>query len=154
MRYGITIWGNACETALSPLQTLLHRAARIMTFAPFGRIDIFPLLNYLEILDIKDIFTLETAKLIFKVRNDMIPIPLKNYFEVRTRVAHRYNLRQRQEIMQPMIYKTSYALKSIQYKAPFIWNDVPQNLQECETLTRFKKQFKLYLLQMQGVEEP
>ena len=154
MRYGITIWGNACETALSPLQTLLHRAARIMTFAPFGRIDIFPLLNYLEILDIKDIFTLETAKLIFKVRNDMIPIPLKNYFEVRTRVAHRYNLRQRQEIMQPMIYKTSYALKSIQYKAPFIWNDVPQNLQECETLTRFKKQFKLHLLQMQGVEEP
>ena len=78
-----------------------------MTFAPYGRIDILPLLNYLEILDIKDIFTLETAKLIFKVRNDMIPIPLKNYFEVRNRVAHRYNLRQRQEIMQPMIYKTS-----------------------------------------------
>ena len=41
MRYGITIWGNACETTLSPLQSLLHHAARIMTFAPFGRINIF-----------------------------------------------------------------------------------------------------------------
>ena len=54
-----------------------------MIFAPFGRIDILPLLNYLEILDIKDIFLLETAKLIFKVKNDMIPIPIRNYFEVR-----------------------------------------------------------------------
>ena len=153
IRYGITIWGNACETTLSPLQTLLHRAARIMTFAPFGRIDILPLLNYLEILDIKDIFRLETAKLIFKVKNDMIPIPLKNYFETRTNAAHGYNLRRRQETAQPMIYRTSYALKTIQYKVPFIWKDIPQNIQVCETLMSFKKQLKLYLLQMQGIED-
>ena len=153
VRYGITIWGNASEIVLSPLQTLLHRAARIMTFAPFGRIDILPLLNYLEILDIKDIFLLETAKLIFKVKNDMIPIPLRNYFEVRTTNNHRYNLRRRQEIIQPMIYRTTYALKSLQYKSPYIWNEIPQNLQECETLTKFKKQLKAHLLLIHIAEE-
>ena len=93
VRYGITIWGNASDSYLTPLQTLIHRAARIMTFAPYGRIDIFPLLNYLEILDIDDIFSLETAKLVFKVKHDMIPIPLRNYFDIRNNSAHGYNLR-------------------------------------------------------------
>ena len=47
-----------------------------MTFAPFGRIDISPLLNYLEILDIDDVFSLETSKLVFKLKKEMITIPL------------------------------------------------------------------------------
>ena len=128
VRYGITIWGNASDSYLTPLQTLIHRAARIMTFAPYGRIDIFPLLNYLEILDIDDIFSLETAKLVFKVKNDMIPIPLTNYFAVRGDSAHGYNLRHRGTTTQSMIYRTMSAEKSLQYKVPFVWNDIPGNL--------------------------
>ena len=83
----------------------------------------------------------------------MIPIPLRNYFEVRTTNNHRYNLRRRQEIIQPMIYRTTYALKSLQYKSPYIWNEIPQNLQECETLTKFKKQLKAHLLLIHIAEE-
>ena len=56
VRYGICIWGNANQTALDPLKVLNHRAARIMTFAPFGRIDMKPVLDNIEILDIEDIF--------------------------------------------------------------------------------------------------
>ena len=153
VRYGITIWGNASDSYLTPLQTLIHRAARIMTFAPYGRIDIFPLLNYLEILDIDDIFSLETAKLVFKVKHDMIPIPLRNYFDIRNNSAHGYNLRHQRDTSQSMIYRTRYAEKSLQYKIPFVWNDVPENLQGCETFTVFKKHFKIHLLQLQD-EDP
>ena len=153
VRYGITIWGNASDSNLTPLQTLIHRAARIMTFAPYGRIDIFPLLSYLEILDLDDIFSLETAKLVFKVKNDMIPIPLTNYFAVRGDSAHGYNLRHRGTTTQSMIYRTMSAEKSLQYKVPFVWNDIPGNLQECETLIKFKKSFKSHLLQLQD-EDP
>ena len=67
---------------LEPLKILNHRAARIMTFAPFGRIDMIPILNYLEILDIDDIFLLETAKLIYKIKTSMVPIALGQYFEL------------------------------------------------------------------------
>ena len=45
IRYGITVWGNASESTLNPLRVLNHRAAHIMTFAPFGRIDMGPLMN-------------------------------------------------------------------------------------------------------------
>ena len=82
VRYGISIWGNAAQSVLEPLKILNHRAARIMTFAPFGRIDMIPILNYLEILDIDDIFLLETAKLIYKIKTSMVPIALGQYFEL------------------------------------------------------------------------
>ena len=45
------------------------------------------------------------------------------------------------------------AEKSLQYKVPFVWNDIPENLQECETLMKFKKSFKSHLLQLQD-EDP
>ena len=83
VRYGISIWGNASPITLSPLKVLNHRAARIMTFAPFGQIDLNPILSYLDILDVDDIFLLETAKLLFKVENKMIPVTLGHYFEIR-----------------------------------------------------------------------
>ena len=50
---------------------------------------------------------------------------------------------------QSMIYRTMSAEKSLQYKVPFVWNDIPGNLQECETLIKFKKSFKSHLLQLQ-----
>ena len=91
-------------------------------------------------------FSLETAKLVFKVKNDMIPIPLTNYFAVRDNSAHGYNLRHRGTTTQSIIYRTMSAEKSLQYKVPFVWNDIPENLQECETLIKFKKSFKSHLL--------
>ena len=82
MRYGISIWGNATQTVLNLFKVLIHRAARIMTFGPFGRIDMGPILNYLKILDIEDIFLLETSKLLFKMKNGIIPVQLGIFFEI------------------------------------------------------------------------
>ena len=124
-----------------------------MTFAPFGRIDISPLLNYLEILDIDDIFSLETSKLVFKLKKEMITIPLSSYFELRSANAtHSYNLRHRNRAEQSIIHRTKYALKSLQYRTPFVWNSIPDNLKCCETLVSFKKQMKSHFLELQGTE--
>ena len=40
IRYGIVTWGNVSEILLNTLRVLNHWAVRIMTFAPFGRIDV------------------------------------------------------------------------------------------------------------------
>ena len=40
LRYGIAVWGNASANILKPLQTIVNKALRIMTFAPFGNIDL------------------------------------------------------------------------------------------------------------------
>ena len=109
VRYGICIWGNANQTALDPLKVLNHRAARIMTFAPFGRIDMKPVLDYLEILDIEDIFLLETMKLMYKMKNGFIPITLGHYFELQNvNLSHQYNLRRRPNRVQSIKFRTKY----------------------------------------------
>ena len=82
----------------------------------------------------------------------MITIPLNSYFELRSsKCTHSYNLRHRRA-EQTIIYRTKYALKSLQYRTPFVWNSIPDNLKCCETLASFKKQMKSHFLELQGTE--
>ncbi len=70
VRYGILAWGAANQTTLKPLQTLLNRSVRIISFAPFGQIDLEPIYKDLYILDVNDTFILETSKFMFKRKNE------------------------------------------------------------------------------------
>ena len=63
IRYGILTWGNACDNVLNSLQVVLNHAIRIMTFAPFGRIDVHAIFKELRILDVKSNAFLEKSKL-------------------------------------------------------------------------------------------
>ena len=154
IRYGISIWGNASPINLSPLKVLNHRAARIMTFAPFGQIDLNPILSYLDILDVNDIFLLETAKLLFKVKNEMIPVTLGQYFEIRNaNVTHRHNLRPRTNRVDTIDTRLQIGEKSLQYRGPKVWAEIPENIRDCSSFKSFKKEMKTYLLQLQNNDE-
>ena len=59
VRYGITAWGNASENTLQPLKVLINKAVRIMTFAPYGPLDLKPIYKELEFLDILQTFLLD-----------------------------------------------------------------------------------------------
>ena len=62
-RYGICAWGNASKTTMQPLTSLINRAVRIMTFAPFGNIDVDSIYQYLDILKLPDISSLNQENL-------------------------------------------------------------------------------------------
>ena len=80
LRYGIIVWGSAIEKHKSRLNALLNRVVRIMTFAPFG-IGTKPIFDFLQILDISQIFSLETGKFMFKSKNGILPIiTIANHF--------------------------------------------------------------------------
>ena len=61
LRYGIVAWGTASEVNLQPLKILVNRAIRIITFAPFGRVDLKPIYSFLKVLDIDKVYSLETT---------------------------------------------------------------------------------------------
>ncbi len=63
IRYGLTTWGNASYDTLQPLRVLTNRAVRIMSFAPFGRLDTKPIYTHFNILDVDNTFLLEAGKL-------------------------------------------------------------------------------------------
>jgi len=63
LRYGIMVWGNASESTLQPLKCLINRAVRIITFAPFGRVDLEPIYGYLKILDVEKVFSFRNIQI-------------------------------------------------------------------------------------------
>ena len=90
------MWGNASNSTLQPLKSLINRAVRIITFAPFGRVDLEPIYSYLKVLDVEKVFFLETSKYMFKLKNNLLPVDIGNHFELCNTVpTHNYNLRNR-----------------------------------------------------------
>ena len=52
-----------------------------MTFAPYGNIDLNPAYDYLKVLDVAQIYMLETGKFHYKFKKDLLPTVIGNYFE-------------------------------------------------------------------------
>ena len=66
VRYGLTSWGNASAESLKPLETLVNRAVRIMSFAPLGRLNAKPVYKHLKILNSKKLLLLNQQNLFLK----------------------------------------------------------------------------------------
>ena len=149
LRYSISVWGNASDAVLQPLQTIMNKALRILTFAPFGHIDLQPMFDHLKVLNVKQIFSLETGKFLFKSKNNMLPISIGGYFEPDPFVnQHNYGLRSRTS-NQPirLVCRTKSGEKSLQIRGEKFWNDLPELLKESESFCLFKKNLKKYLLE-------
>ena len=151
LRYGLIAWGSATKTALKPLQIIINRAIRIMCFAPFGAIDVTPLFEILEILNLNEIYQLELAKFIFKQKGGMFPVSIANYFHFRETPRHSYNLRSQARRRDPqIIHKTSSGKQSIQFRGNELWNFIPDEIKGAQSSNVFKKMYKSHLLLIIG----
>ena len=119
-----------------------------MTFAPFGNINLNPIFKCLEILDIPQIFDHETAKFLFKDRNNLLPCSIGNYFQMREYHNHDYGLRERHDRLPKIVCRTVQAENSLQHREIELWNSIPNETKSCITPYTFKKQYKSYLLRL------
>ena len=134
---------------MQPLQTLINRAVRIMTFAPFGRVDLKPIYKELGVLDVKNTFRLETSKFMFKVKNDLLPIEFANHFETADSLSNStnsYNLRgnsQRKRVTTRLLSSN----RSIQVRGENLWEQIPDIIKTNSSLNTFKRQTKCMLIE-------
>ena len=145
-RYGILVWGNASETTLHPLKVLLNKAIRIITFAPYGPLDLQPIYQELEILNLNDTFSLERGKFMYKKKRDLLPTVIANYFNVSTRTQHNYNLRRRENNASSFHSNTATGRKSIQNEGELLWNELPPYLKNIDSLVSFKRLLKSHFI--------
>lgn len=151
IRYGIIAWGNASYDTLKPLRTLTNRAVRIMSFAPFGRLDTKPIFKHFNILDIDNTFLLESGKFIYKLKNNLIPSRVINsLFTTNINNQIRYSLRLRSRAhtlsVVPHELLSLNAQKSLKNRADDLWNAIPSDIRNTDSLAAFKRQYKLFLL--------
>jgi len=109
LRYGIVTWGSASETVLKPLNMLLNRIVRIITFAPFT-IDTKPIFDFLQIQDLQQLFSFETGNFTFRLKNNLLPINNLVHHFARNPAQHNYNLRNRDNrlLVTPLCLLSSF----------------------------------------------
>ena len=118
LRYGISTWGCASDNALQPLISIINRAVRIMTFAPFGNIDVQSIFKYLGVPNVIQTLKIETGKFFSKKQNNLQLTPsIANFFNIRNAdVVHNYNLRNRRDKTQTISFGSCHGKKSIQHR--------------------------------------
>ena len=149
VRYGLLIWGNATSSTLSPLYTAIHKVLRIMTFAPYGNIDLNPIYEFLQILNLDQMITFEMGKFQFKMKHSLLPPnSLGNYFEPDPHVNHHsYGLRSRtNNVPTRLVCRTKFAEKSYQIGGLKLWNKIPEEIKNSMSLISFKRSYKTFLL--------
>ena len=116
LRYGILVWGTAPQTTLDPLRVLVNKSIRIIANLPFGSIELDPVFKELKLLKLNKIHKLETAKFIFKEKNDLLPTRIGNHFEVTSNeIPHNHFVRH--ERSPRFISNSRTGEKSVQFNA-------------------------------------
>ena len=146
VQYGILIWGNASQATLQPLNVLLNKAVRIITFAPFGPLDLEPIYRDLELLNLNQTVLLERAKFMFKRKNNLLPTTIANFFATESRPESRYNLRRTPNNGLCFRSNLEVGKKSIQNIGEILWSELPPYLKDSESLKMFKKYYKSHLI--------
>ena len=141
------ISGNASVRTIKPLQTLMNRAARIMTFSPFGRVDLQLLYSCLQLLDVENVFKLETSKFVFKEKKNLLPVYIGNHFQNATSPnAHSYNLRTAAREDAITFRLSSSKEKSIKSRGKQVWSEIPELIRNSCSIHSFKLSLKTHLI--------
>ena len=119
-----------------------------MLFVPFGRVDLDPIYDYLKILDVNKVKYLETSKFMYKMKNNILPVTIANYFEPPSYSSstHNYSLRKREAVVSKISPRLASGKNSMQYQGEQLWSEIPHDIQTCQSLIKFKRAMKSYLL--------
>ena len=91
-RYCNTVWGCCADTLLNSLQALQNRVARVISFQKYDSTDHECVLKNLKWLKVRQLIMFDTAGLLYKSRNEQVPIRTSVMFQ-NFKVSHRLNTR-------------------------------------------------------------
>ena len=145
LNYCCSVWGNASTNVISKLHLLQKRIVRIISGRPrlSHTHDLF--IN-LKILPIQLLNKFKLSMFCFKHRNGLLP-ELFNEFLLEIEKIHKHNTRLvgHYYITTP---RTTYALNSLHYQAPYTWNNLDKSLHNINCLTTFKRELISHLLSL------
>ena len=144
LQYCISSWGTAAKSTLGPLFILQKRSIRLLTGSGY-REHTNPLFYRAKCLKLKDIYSLETAKLMYKIHNNVLSFAnsdkfnlIKNCYTHKTRLSHKNNF------FLPRT-RTRLGQKSLSFAGIKVWNEIPSSMKEV-SFYRFKKAVKAHFL--------
>jgi hypothetical protein len=137
INYASTVWSNAGDVHLKKLNSLHRRAAKSLVSNSYLSTD--EKLISLNILPLNKQFELNTAVLVYKARNALVPAYVHNLLvNSDNRYASGKYILPRTRID---LYKTSFS-----FAGASIWNSLQLKARSCKTLSSFKSSVKKHFL--------
>ena len=132
--YAILIWGKTSNIHLDKILLLQKKAVRIISSADYlAHTD--PLFKQNKILKIHDLFTFYGGIFAFK-QNQNSNLPARQ---------HSHDTRGRNQAL-PAFNRLHSTQRSLSYVIPSIWNSIPNNIKDVNSLSKFKNKLNDYLL--------
>ena len=143
MKYCITSWGGAANKLVVQIFNLQKRVIRFICKADY-RAHTNPLFKDLELLKLNDVYKLEIGKMVHKIKSNLLVgehdlISLNKIHNHNTRISANSNYFVK-------IPRTNLGKNSFSYIGPKIWQDVPLEYKNLDSVP-FKHCYKQHLLQ-------
>ena len=145
LSYGILIWGNTCKSYLDKLVKLKTWAIRTISNSHY-RSHTAPLFAKYNFLTITDMNTMELGVFMFKYSINDLPVAFKTFFSKRSDV-HNYPTRHGNDFNMTNNKKT-FSDRAIRTNGPILWNSLPKNMKQSNSLKHFRTQLKQSLIQI------
>ena len=134
--------GLTYPSLLEPITVLQKKILRITSFSEI-KAPSEPLFDRLQILELNDMFQLQVASFFQECNNNIVLVYLRNYF-TRISTIHRISSRKfMKNYLYPVFCDTvGYGLRSIHYSGVPLWNSLPMEIKDSNSLSNFKRKLK------------
>ena len=143
INYGILVWGSTCKTYIDKVLKLQKWALRTISNSHY-RAHTSPLFVKYNILNVYDMYKLETGVFMYKFSKDSLPGGFKNFFTTRSEI-HDYHTRYKDHYHQTRNAR-SFSDHSIRTYGPLLWNSLNNNVRQSYSVKHFKNQYKKNLI--------
>ena len=141
-----TILFNLNQNEVHKIQVIQNKAMRIILkcnkYTPINT-----MLEVLHFMNVKQRILFRTLDMIFKIKNKMAPDYLRNKIKY-VRDVHTYNTRNVNDFFIDTPQSKRLA-KTLFYKGLTEFNQLPENIKQCNNYQKFKKQLSAYVLECQ-----
>jgi len=143
--YCSIVWGNCNKSLSIKLQKLHNHAARILTSSSYdaNADDLFVRLGWQKLNLQRE---LKTATMVYKSLNGLAPDYLKSMFTDQSAIST-YSVRNCGCKLAVPLPCTSFLKNSFSYSGVVLWNSLPTNLWQAQTLASFKSGCRGFLFQ-------
>ena len=130
IKYGISVYGQACNSKLKRIQTLQNQLLKVLSKKNY-RFSTDSLHNELDILKIKDIVKQEVITFVHIFFSNSLPPVFDVYFETLAS-NHNRNTRHGSNLINISTHSTNFTASSLKIQGAKVWNRLNNNLKSLQ----------------------
>ena len=140
IKYGITVYGQACKTKLKRIQTIQNQLLKVISGKNY-RFSTNELHDEFDLLLVKDIANQEIVAFVHNYFSNNLPPVFNGYFETLAS-NHNRNTRNGRHLIKIISHTTDMAASAIKIQGAKLWNNLDNNLKKIPKIKQFKAKYK------------